>query len=91
MSVMLRFQRIGRPKKAYFRLVAIDKRSKRNGKTLEVLGQYDPKNAKRIQVQEERISHWISQGAQASDSVRTLLAEAGIWSKVKSAPNPKNS
>lgn len=85
MSVMLRFQRIGRPKKATYRLVAIHKRYKRNGETLEVLGQYDPKASPSVQVQEGRISHWISQGAQASDSVRTLLSQAGLWPKASTS------
>ena len=42
MSVRIRLQRIGRPKRAYYRVVAIDQRAKRNGKPIEILGQYDP-------------------------------------------------
>ena len=41
MSVRIRLQRIGRPKRAYYRVVAIDQRAKRNGKPIEILGQYD--------------------------------------------------
>ena len=42
MSVRIRLQRIGRPKRPYYRVVAIDQRAKRNGKPIEILGQYDP-------------------------------------------------
>ena len=83
MAVALRFQRIGKPKKAFFRMVAIDSRKKRNGKPLEVLGHYDPlKIDEKMSVNEQRIQYWILQGARVSDTLKNLLKNQNIWSKV---------
>ena len=78
MSVMLRFQRLGAPKKPVYRLVAIHKRYKRNGEALEILGRYNPQSDEKMQVKQDRLAHWLGQGAQTSDSVRSQLKKAGI-------------
>lgn len=83
MSVRLRFQRRGKPKQPYYRLVAIDKRRSRDGRALEVLGSYNPRLEKDpVQVDEARLVYWYRQGARPSDAVRTLLTRAGIWQKI---------
>ena len=75
-------------KQAHYRLVAIDHRSARDGKELEVLGHYDPKDKdNKVLFKEERIQYWLSCGAQVSDTVRTLLHRNGF---LKKAEAPKS-
>lgn len=86
MSVRIRFNRIGRPHAAYYRLVAIDRRQARDAAPIEVLGTFNPRNMKTPEiVHVERIKHWVSVGAQASESVIHTLKVAGIWDQVKPA------
>jgi small subunit ribosomal protein S16 len=60
-------------------VVAVDARVKRDGKTLEVLGHYDPlKKDDNVAVQEDRVKHWLSVGAQPSQTVAQLLRRQGI-------------
>ena len=74
MSVRIRLQRIGRPKRAYYRVVAIDQRAKRNGKTIEILGQYDPVlQENKLSVKQDRVEYWLKNGAKPSDTVSSLL------------------
>lgn len=72
MVVRLRFQRLGRPKHPFFRLVAVEKRKKRNGEIIEKLGHYNPKT-KEVRFAAERIKFWLAQGAQPSETVGNLL------------------
>ncbi len=74
MSVRIRLQRIGRPKRAYYRVVAIDQRAKRNGKPIEILGQYDPVlQENKLNVKQDRVEYWLKTGAKPSDTVADLL------------------
>lgn len=74
MTVRLRLQRQGKPKRPYYRLVAIDKRSKRDGAPIEILGQYDPMAVtEKTKVKSDRIEYWLKQGAQPSRTVASLL------------------
>ncbi len=74
MSVRIRLQRIGRPKRPYYRVVAIDKRSKRNGEPIEILGQYDPLlQENKLNIKMERFEYWVKTGAQPSDTVASLV------------------
>ena len=86
MTVRLRMQRLGKPKRPFYRLVAIDQRTKRNGKPIEVLGQYDPmadKEHKLSNIKEERMAYWLKQGAQASKTVSLLLKSAASLSTLE--------
>ncbi|MBO7610632.1 MAG: 30S ribosomal protein S16 [Elusimicrobia bacterium] len=77
MSVRIRLQRIGRPKRAYYRVVAIDQRAKRNGKPIEILGQYDPVlQENKLNVKQDRVEYWLKTGAKPSDTVADLLKKA---------------
>ena len=81
MAVKIRFKRVGRKNLPSFRLVACDERAPRDGRTLEVLGHYDPLIAdagKRFLVQEDRVRYWLSVGARPTDSARHFLKERGI-------------
>ena len=85
--VRLRLQKVGRPKTPHFRIVAIDSRKARDAAGLEVLGHYHPKDkSNRITVNVERLKYWLSQGAQASDTLRTALKNAGSLVPSESAP-----
>lgn len=79
--VRLRFQRLGRHNRPFYRLAAIDQRTRRNGVVIEALGWYNPIEkdaAKQIQINEERVKHWISVGAQPTDTVRDFLAKRNL-------------
>jgi small subunit ribosomal protein S16 len=66
--------RVGSKKKPFFRLVVTEARSKRESSYVETLGTYNPRlKPAKVEVNKERIQHWISKGAKPSDSVRTLL------------------
>lgn len=80
--VKLRLKRIGRRNLAVYRLAAMDSRRPRDGRVLEELGQYAPNSdqAKQLVLNVDRIKHWLSIGAQPSDTVRSLLKKQGIAS-----------
>lgn len=74
MAVKIRFTRIGKRNQPIYRLVAIDEHKKRDGKAIEVLGQYDPSRLKdKVQVKNDRLSYWLSVGAKPSETVKHLL------------------
>ena len=80
MAVVIRLQRTGKPKQAYYRVVAIEKTRGAHGKPLEVLGSYDPRAesaAKKIKIKKERFDHWIKNGALASETVSHLVQAVG--------------
>jgi small subunit ribosomal protein S16 len=84
--VRLRMQKVGRPKTPHFRIVAIDSRKARDAAGLEILGHYHPKQtAQKVTVNAERLKFWLSQGAQASDTLRTVLKKAGAWATTPAA------
>ena len=71
----IRMRRVGSKKRAYYRLVVTEGRNPREGSFLEILGTYNPRTKPaRVEVDRERVNHWIKQGARPSDSVRTLIA-----------------
>ena len=80
MAVRLRLKRMGRTHRSFFRVCAMDARRPRDGKVIEELGWYDPngKEDKQVNLKQERIEHWLSVGAQPSDTVTDLLKKAGI-------------
>jgi small subunit ribosomal protein S16 len=78
--VKIRMRREGKKKHPIYKLVATDSRSPRNGGYLEVVGQYDPHtNPITLSLKEPRIEYWLGQGAQPSDTVRSLLKRNGFW------------
>jgi small subunit ribosomal protein S16 len=75
--LMIRLARIGARKQPYYRVVVIDKERARNGRSVEVVGVYNPRtNPATVDVKRERIDYWVSKGAQLSDTVRRLLSKA---------------
>lgn len=84
MSVRIRFKRVGRPHAAYYRLVAIDRQRARDGKSIEVLGTFNPRQmTKPDAIKVDRLKHWISVGALPTDSVVHALKVTGLWDQVK--------
>ena len=74
MAVKIRMQRLGKPKRPYYRVVAIDQRAKRNGEPIEILGQYDPiAKDNKLNVNMDRVKYWLGTGAKASDTVAELV------------------
>ena len=79
MAVRLRLHRMGKKKQPYYRIVAIDSRTARDGKYLESLGTYNPRTEPTtLQIVEERALYWLDRGAKPSDTVQTLLSRQGI-------------
>ena len=74
MAVVLRMTRRGAKKKPFYRIVAADSRSPRDGKFLEILGTYDPlKSENNIKIDAEKITSWIKKGAKPRQTVASLL------------------
>ncbi len=83
--VRIRLRRVGRKNAPVFRIVVADSESPRDGRFIEVIGQYAPREAAsdgskkgRLSLQVDRANHWLDVGAQPSDTVRSLLRRAGI-------------
>lgn len=84
MAVKLRLKRMGAKQRPFYRIVAADSRSPRDGKFIETVGTYDPiKKDNNISVNEEAIMKWLNNGAQPTDTVKNILTQTGIWSKYK--------
>jgi small subunit ribosomal protein S16 len=77
---------MGKKKRPFYRIVAADSRRARDGRFLEVLGTYNPiEQPAVISVKEERISYWLNNGAEPSDTVGTLLTQIGFTQKYHKA------
>jgi small subunit ribosomal protein S16 len=79
MSVSMRLTRVGGRKDPVWRVVVADSRSPRDGRFIETIGRYNAQaEPSTIQIDEERVRHWLDRGAQPSDAVRKLLKTQGI-------------
>ncbi len=80
MSTRIRLRKIGRKKLPLYRIVVADKESPRDGRFIEILGTYDPKQegAKKIVVDVEKARSWLAKGATPTDTVEALLKSAGV-------------
>lgn len=79
MAVKIRLRRTGRKKQPMFRIVVADSQSPRDGKFIEVVGQYAPRSGdSALNLKSERVNYWLDSGAQPTDTVRSLLRKAGI-------------
>ncbi|RME71427.1 MAG: 30S ribosomal protein S16 [Planctomycetota bacterium] len=83
MAVKIRLQRHGRRNRPFFRIVAADARSPRDGKSIETLGIYDPantlgKDAETFRLDVERVQYWLEHGAQPTETVRSILRKKQI-------------
>jgi small subunit ribosomal protein S16 len=79
MAVSIRLRRAGRKKAPMYRIVVADSRMPRDGKFIEVIGQYAPRTGeKAVTLNADRANYWLDNGAQPSDTVRSLLRKAGV-------------
>ncbi len=73
---MIRLSRVGARKQPYYRVVVIEKERARNGRSVEVVGTYNPRtNPASVDLKRDRIDYWVSKGAQASDRVAKLISK----------------
>ena len=86
MATRIRLRRVGRKKIPLYRIVIADGEAPRDGRFIEVIGTYDPKGkttADKVQVDAEKARRWIANGATPSDTVQSLLKQAGVFQPAK--------
>ena len=92
MAVKLRLMRMGAKKRSFYRIVATDSRSRRDGEYLELVGTYNPiNNEKDVKINEEVALKWLNNGAIPSDTVRNLFKDAGIMKKFAESKDKKET
>lgn len=90
MSVKIRLKRMGSKKCPFYRVVVADSRSPRDGRFIEQVGTYNPvTEPAQVTLKEESILNWLNNGAQPSDTVKTLLSNAGIMKQYHEAKYTK--
>src|ERR1700735_3716256 len=91
-AVKIKLKRLGKIREPYYRIVVADARTKRDGRAIEEIGKYHPKaEPSFIEVNSERVQHWLSVGAQPTDPVRVLLKITGDWQKFKGEPGSEGT
>ncbi|MDD2203143.1 MAG: 30S ribosomal protein S16 [Bacilli bacterium] len=82
MAVKLRLRRMGAKKRPFYRIVAADSRSPRDGRFIEIVGTYNPlTEPAEVNIDEEKAIKWLNDGAKPSDTVRDLFSKSGILTK----------
>jgi len=84
MATRIRLRRVGRKKLPLYRIVIADQEAPRDGRFIEIIGTYNPKGetaADKIHVDGDKARHWIAKGATPSDTVQSLLKQAGVFEK----------
>jgi small subunit ribosomal protein S16 len=91
-AVKIKLKRLGKIREPYYRIVIADARTKRDGRAIEEIGKYHPKaEPSFIEVNSERVQHWLSVGAQPTDPVRVLLKITGDWQKFTGEPGAEGT
>jgi small subunit ribosomal protein S16 len=91
-AVKIRLKRMGKIRTPYYRVVVVDSRKKRDGKVIEQIGKYHPKEEPSlIEVTSERAQYWLGVGAQPSEAVEALLKVTGDWQKFKGLPGAEGT
>lgn len=91
MATKIKLMRLGKMRAPYYRIVVADARTKRDGRSIETIGKYHPKeDPSFIEVDAERAAYWLSVGAQPTEAVTAILKVTGHWQKFKgeAAPPP---
>ena len=94
MTVVIRMKRTGRKNRPCYRISVADQRAPRDGTTLENLGLYDPiapRPEARLTLDVERAKHWLSVGAQPSETVRSIFKRQGVYAGAKAKPKRDRS
>ena len=90
MAVKLRLKRMGKKRHPFYRVVAADSRSPRDGRIIEAIGTYDPNtNPATVNIDSDLAVKWIKNGAQPTDTVRALLSKEGILKRMHDEKNAK--
>lgn len=89
MSVRIRLRRMGAKKQPHYRVVVADSRSPRDGRFLDTIGTYNPRvEPAEINIDREKALGWLEEGAEPSDSARSLLSKVGVWQRFKTGEWP---
>ena len=89
MAVKIKLKRLGKMRNPQYRIVVADARTKRDGRAIEEIGKYHPKeDPSFIEVDSERAQYWLSVGAQPTEPVAAILKVTGDWQKFKGLPGP---
>ncbi len=92
MAVKIRLKRMGKIRQPYYRVVVVDSRKKRDGKVIEEIGKYHPKEEPSfIEVVSDRAQYWLGVGAQPSEAVEAILKVTGDWQKFKGLPGAEGT
>ncbi|HEX7738134.1 MAG TPA: 30S ribosomal protein S16 [Marmoricola sp.] len=92
MAVKIRLKRMGKIRQPYFRVVVVDGRKKRDGRVIEEIGKYHPKEEPSfIEITSDRAQYWLGVGAQPSEAVAALLKITGDWQKFKGLPGTEGT
>jgi len=88
-AVKIKLMRLGKMRAPYYRIVVADSRTKRDGRAIEEIGKYHPKeDPSFIEVKADRAAYWLSVGAQPTEAVTAILKVSGDWQKFKGLPAP---
>ena len=92
MAVKIRLKRMGKIRQPHYRVVVVDSRKKRDGKVIEEIGKYHPKEEPSvIDVNSDRAQYWLGVGAQPTEAVEVLLKVTGDWQKFKGLPGAEGT
>jgi small subunit ribosomal protein S16 len=89
-ATKIKLMRLGKMRAPYYRIVVADARTKRDGRSIETIGKYHPKeDPSYIEVDAERAAYWLGVGAQPTEAVEAILKVTGDWQKFKGLPAPE--
>jgi len=92
MAVKIRLTRLGKIRNPQYRIAVVDARARRDGRSIEVIGRYHPKEEPSlIEVDTERAQYWLSVGAQPTEPVLKILKITGDWQKFKGLPGAEGT
>ena len=92
MAAKIKLKRLGKIRNPQYRIVVADARNKRDGRAIEELGLYHPKEEPSfIKVDSDRVQYWLGVGAQPTDAVRAILKVTGDWQKFKGEPGAEGT
>ena len=90
MATKIKLMRLGKTRAPYYRIVVADSRTKRDGRSIETIGKYHPKeDPSFIEVNSDRALYWLGVGAQPTEPVMAILKVTGDWQKFKGEPAPE--
>ena len=89
MATKIKLTRVGKMREPHYRVVVADARTKRDGRAIETIGEYHPKNDPSvIRIDADRAAYWLGVGAQPTEAVTAILKVTGDWQKFKGLPEP---